>query len=60
MKKTESYFITVIEDCDSGRVVATASLFTEYKFIHSTALVSPLVDPFDIVTKHSPFSSELA
>ncbi|KAM6979442.1 glucosamine 6-phosphate N-acetyltransferase [Aplochiton taeniatus] len=37
MKKTGDYFIVVVEDMDLGQIVATATLITEHKFIHSCA-----------------------
>jgi hypothetical protein len=40
MHRTGNYYVTVIEDVTSSRIVATATLFTEYKFIHEAAIVS--------------------
>ena len=35
-----SYFVTVVEDTSSNRVIATATLFTEFQFNHSNHMVS--------------------
>ncbi|XP_030054433.1 glucosamine 6-phosphate N-acetyltransferase [Microcaecilia unicolor] len=35
MKKTGDYYITVVEDTYLGRIVATATLIIEHKFIHA-------------------------
>ncbi|KAM9410510.1 glucosamine 6-phosphate N-acetyltransferase isoform 2-T2 [Pholidichthys leucotaenia] len=37
MKKTGDYYIIVVEDTNLGQIVATATLITEHKFIHSCA-----------------------
>ncbi|XP_054154383.1 probable glucosamine 6-phosphate N-acetyltransferase [Oppia nitens] len=37
MKSDGKYYITVIEDCDRNRVICSATLFTEYKFIHNAS-----------------------
>ncbi|KAG9481469.1 hypothetical protein GDO78_010607 [Eleutherodactylus coqui] len=34
MKKTENYFVIVVEDLNLGQIVATATLIVEHKFIH--------------------------
>lgn len=40
MRTAKMYYIIVIEDGEDGKVVAATTLFLEYKFIHSNALVS--------------------
>lgn len=40
MKKTGDYYVVVVEDTNLGQIVATATLITEHKFIHSCAKVS--------------------
>ncbi|XP_023267756.1 glucosamine 6-phosphate N-acetyltransferase [Seriola lalandi dorsalis] len=37
MKKTGDYYVIVVEDTNLGHIVATATLITEHKFIHSCA-----------------------
>ncbi|CAL9701931.1 unnamed protein product [Knipowitschia caucasica] len=37
MKKTGDYYVIVVEDTHLGQIVATATLITEHKFIHSCA-----------------------
>uniref|UniRef100_A0A8C6WZJ2 Glucosamine 6-phosphate N-acetyltransferase n=2 Tax=Neogobius melanostomus TaxID=47308 RepID=A0A8C6WZJ2_9GOBI len=37
MKKTGDYYVIVVEDGQLGQIVATATLITEHKFIHSCA-----------------------
>ncbi|XP_054626999.1 glucosamine 6-phosphate N-acetyltransferase [Dunckerocampus dactyliophorus] len=37
MKKTGDYYVVVVEDTHLGQIVATATLITEHKFIHSCA-----------------------
>ena len=39
MKKTGDYYVIVVEDTNLGQIVATATLITEHKFIHSCAKV---------------------
>lgn len=39
MKKTGDYYVVVVEDTNLGQIVATATLITEHKFIHSCAKV---------------------
>ena len=34
------YYIIVAEDTRNGKIVATTTLFLEYKFIHSNGMVS--------------------
>ena len=38
-----TYYVTVIEDTQTGAIVGCASLIIEQKFIHSTATVSVLM-----------------
>lgn len=40
MKKTGDYYVVVVEDTNLGQIVATATLITEHKFIHSCAKVN--------------------
>lgn len=40
MKKTGDYYVVVVEDTNVGHIVATATLITEHKFIHSCAKVN--------------------
>lgn len=44
MKAAGQYFITVIEDTRSNRIIGAASLVTEYKFIHGCGLRGRLED----------------
>lgn len=44
MKTTGSYYIIVIEDASTGKVIATATLVVEQKFIHNCALRGRLED----------------
>uniref|UniRef100_A0A3Q3EN63 Glucosamine 6-phosphate N-acetyltransferase n=1 Tax=Labrus bergylta TaxID=56723 RepID=A0A3Q3EN63_9LABR len=37
MKATGDYYVVVVEDTNLGQIVATATLITEHKFIHSCA-----------------------
>ncbi|CAN9506701.1 unnamed protein product [Ophioblennius macclurei] len=37
MKRTGDYYVVVVEDMILGQIVATATLITEHKFIHSCA-----------------------
>uniref|UniRef100_A0A671SRA6 Glucosamine 6-phosphate N-acetyltransferase n=2 Tax=Sinocyclocheilus anshuiensis TaxID=1608454 RepID=A0A671SRA6_9TELE len=37
MKKSEDYYVIVVEDTNIGQIVATASLIIEHKFIHACA-----------------------
>ncbi|CAJ0962131.1 unnamed protein product [Ranitomeya imitator] len=37
MKKTENYYVIVVEDLNLGQIVATATLIIENKFIHGCA-----------------------
>lgn len=39
MKATGDYYVVVVEDTNLGQIVATATLITEHKFIHSCAKV---------------------
>ena len=40
MKNAGGYYVIVIEDRNSGKVVGSATLVVEQKFIHNCALVS--------------------
>lgn len=40
MRSSGSYYVTVIEDCNTNKVVGTATLFTEYKMVHNARKVS--------------------
>ena len=42
MKTNGCYYITVIEDLNTSQVVCTATLFTEFKFIHNALIVSQI------------------
>ena len=44
MKNTGSYYIIVIEDANTEKVVATATLVVEQKFIHNCAMRGRLED----------------
>lgn len=37
MKTTGDYYVVVVEDTKHGQIIATATLITEHKFIHSCA-----------------------
>lgn len=39
MKGTGSYYIIVIEDMSTGKIIASATLVAEQKFIHNCAMV---------------------
>jgi len=39
MKTAGGYYVVVIEDVNSGKVIACASLVVEQKFIHNCSLV---------------------
>lgn len=39
MKTAGGYYVVVIEDVNSGKVIACASLVVEQKFIHNCCLV---------------------
>lgn len=39
MKTAGGYYVIVIEDVNSGKVIACASLVVEQKFIHNCSLV---------------------
>lgn len=41
MKKTEDYYVIVVEDTNLAQIVATATLITEHKYIHACAKVNP-------------------
>lgn len=43
MKKTGDYYVVVVEDTNLRQIVATATLITEHKFIHSCAKVSDIL-----------------
>lgn len=43
MKKTGDYYVVVVEDTNLGQIVATATLITEHKFIHSCAKVNNIL-----------------
>jgi len=40
MKKTGDYYVVVVEDTNLRQIVATATLITEHKFIHSCVQVN--------------------
>lgn len=40
MKNAGGYYVIVIEDRNSGKVIGSATLVVEQKFIHNCALVS--------------------
>ena len=42
--KPQTYYICVIEHRDTGRIVASASLILEWKFIHSAGFRGRLED----------------
>jgi len=44
MKANGCYYITVVEDLNTGRVICAATLFTEFKFIHSAAIRGRIED----------------
>lgn len=44
MRSTGSYYIVVIEDVSTGKIVASSSLVVEQKFIHNCALRGRLED----------------
>lgn len=39
MKTNGCYYVTVIEDLETNQIAGSATLFTEYKFIHGGGLV---------------------
>jgi glucosamine-phosphate N-acetyltransferase len=42
MKGTGNHYVVVIEDLTSGKIVSSATLLVEHKFIHSASQVSEL------------------
>ncbi|XP_076748764.1 glucosamine 6-phosphate N-acetyltransferase [Xylocopa sonorina] len=44
MRSTGSYYIVVIEDINTGKIIATSTLVVEQKFIHNCALRGRLED----------------
>jgi len=44
MKEAKTYYIIVIEDSTTNKVVAATTLFLEYKFIHSNGLRGRIED----------------
>lgn len=42
--KNNGYYVTVIEDINSEKVVGSATLFIEYKFIHGGCLVLSILN----------------
>ncbi|XP_046909331.2 glucosamine 6-phosphate N-acetyltransferase [Dermatophagoides farinae] len=44
MKTNGCYYVTVIEDLDTNRIAGSATLFTEYKFIHGGGLRARIED----------------
>ncbi|XP_023581965.1 glucosamine 6-phosphate N-acetyltransferase isoform X3 [Trichechus manatus latirostris] len=48
MKKSGDYYVTVVEDVTLGRIVATATLIIEHKFIHSCAKVCIHINDYEL------------
>ncbi|CAG2112916.1 unnamed protein product [Medioppia subpectinata] len=44
MKNNGNYYVTVVEDVTTSRVICSATLFTEYKFIHNAAMRGRIED----------------
>jgi len=44
MQKTGMYFVIVIEDKNTDKIVASTTLFLEYKFIHTNAIRARIED----------------
>lgn len=39
MKRADGYYVVIVEDLDSGKVIGSATLVVEQKFIHNCGLV---------------------
>lgn len=52
MKKTGDYYVVVVEDTNLGQIVATATLITEHKFIHSCAKVNYIPANYLLIFKN--------
>lgn len=53
MKKTGDYYVIVVEDTNLSQIVATATLITEHKFIHSCAKVQYTLHKFVYIQVHN-------
>lgn len=58
MKTNGCYYVTVIEDLDTNRIAGSATLFTEYKFIHGGGLVN--MNRFFLFSSINNFTDYLA
>ena len=54
MKRVGNHFVVVIEDLTVGKIVSSATLLVEHKFIHSASQVSKLIFSLS-VSRHSVY-----
>ena len=53
MKNTGDYYVVVVEDTGLRQIVATATLITEHKFIHSCAKVRTIKQQNQLYLSHA-------